>query len=243
MTTLSIVIALLCACVSFIPSSPKEALPPIVIALPPGANPEMASFDDMLSVLYLMENVETVEENARPWLGRYRFTVSAIDGNRYPGIFRAVVAAYQAGGNDEFGKSPRRLLEKWGQKGNDVTHEQLKDFLREQLTDACHLDVLSLTLVSEKHNSARFQVEANGTPALFPLWSHRFNLLFGAYKIDELAIPLGTLVFVIENYVVGYSGAAVAMLISTIITAFFIPNMLRKGTIDLLVSKPISRSA
>jgi ABC-type transport system involved in multi-copper enzyme maturation permease subunit len=31
------------------------------------------------------------------------------------------------------------------------------------------------------------------------------------------------------------------MLLGTIVTAFFIPNMLRKGTVDLLVTKPVHR--
>ena len=33
------------------------------------------------------------------------------------------------------------------------------------------------------------------------------------------------------------------MLIGAIITSFYIPNMLRKGTVDLLIAKPIHRAA
>ena len=35
---------------------------------------------------------------------------------------------------------------------------------------------------------------------------------------------------------------AIALLIGVIITAFFIPNMLRKGSVDLIISKPIGRT-
>src|SRR5204863_726439 len=36
-------------------------------------------------------------------------------------------------------------------------------------------------------------------------------------------------------------GSLVTLLASIIITSFFIPNMLRKGTVDLLIVKPIHR--
>jgi hypothetical protein len=48
--------------------------------------------------------------------------------------------------------------------------------------------------------------------------------------------------YVLEDWIVGWAGAVIALLLSTIITAFFIPNMLRKGAIDLLLAKPIHRS-
>ena len=53
--------------------------------------------------------------------------------------------------------------------------------------------------------------------------------------------PIATYVRFWEDTFINTIGAAVALLISTIITAFFIPNMLRKGTVDMLVVKPISR--
>jgi ABC-type transport system involved in multi-copper enzyme maturation permease subunit len=54
--------------------------------------------------------------------------------------------------------------------------------------------------------------------------------------------PVGDFVQFWESYLVNWIGAAIALLISTIITAFFIPNMLRRGTVDLLLVKPISRT-
>jgi ABC-type transport system involved in multi-copper enzyme maturation permease subunit len=44
------------------------------------------------------------------------------------------------------------------------------------------------------------------------------------------------------DWLVGSIGASVAMLIGIVVTSFFIPNMLRKGTVDLLLVKPIHRS-
>src|SRR5207248_2187452 len=45
----------------------------------------------------------------------------------------------------------------------------------------------------------------------------------------------------IQDQIVNGIGALVALCLSVVITAFFIPNLMRKGSIDLLVSKPIGR--
>jgi ABC-type transport system involved in multi-copper enzyme maturation permease subunit len=47
--------------------------------------------------------------------------------------------------------------------------------------------------------------------------------------------------FLIEQVIVGWIGASITLLVSVIITAFFIPNMLRKGTVDMLIVKPMWR--
>jgi ABC-type transport system involved in multi-copper enzyme maturation permease subunit len=54
-------------------------------------------------------------------------------------------------------------------------------------------------------------------------------------------MPLGFQLYILEDTIIGGLGAWVAILISVIITAFFIPNMLRKGTVDLLLVKPVHR--
>ena len=48
-------------------------------------------------------------------------------------------------------------------------------------------------------------------------------------------------VYVVENYLVSGIGAWVALLVAVIITAGFIPTMLGKGSLDLVVSKPVGR--
>lgn len=71
-------------------------------------------------------------------------------------------------------------------------------------------------------------------------WPHYPVFLF-VLPMRVWRFPIGAFVQFWESYLVNWIGAAVALLISTIITAFFIPNMLRKGTVDLLIVKPISR--
>jgi ABC-type transport system involved in multi-copper enzyme maturation permease subunit len=50
------------------------------------------------------------------------------------------------------------------------------------------------------------------------------------------------MVYWVERWVVNLLVGWVIVLLSVIATAFFIPNMLRRGSVELLLSKPISRS-
>src|SRR5262249_26444513 len=65
-------------------------------------------------------------------------------------------------------------------------------------------------------------------------------LLFGAVPLYTSDRP-GDLAFRLEGWIVGSFGASAVMLLGCIITAFFVPNMLRKGTVDLLLAEPVNR--
>jgi ABC-type transport system involved in multi-copper enzyme maturation permease subunit len=71
-------------------------------------------------------------------------------------------------------------------------------------------------------------------------WPHKIYVLFKAFPPIR-RVPLGMALYFIQDQLVNGLGAGVALLISVVITGFFIPNMLRKGAIDLLISKPIGR--
>ncbi len=88
-----------------------------------------------------------------------------------------------------------------------------------------------------------FELTAHPTPVTFRFWPNKLSLFFGAMPLTgEFGIPLFQQVGFIENVIVGYIGSTIAVLMSIIISAFFIPNMLRKGTVDLLLVKPIRRT-
>jgi ABC-type transport system involved in multi-copper enzyme maturation permease subunit len=84
-----------------------------------------------------------------------------------------------------------------------------------------------------------FVVTTQPTDATRRLWPHEPSLFFGALPLGGNA-PLGSQLFFIGEMVLD-TGSFVALIASIIITAFFIPNMLRKGTVDLLLVKPIHR--
>ncbi len=72
--------------------------------------------------------------------------------------------------------------------------------------------------------------------------SHQVGFLFGAWKTDLGDQPLGEAVALwlqapLVSWIAGWAGIIIAI----VVTAGFIPNMLRKGTIDFLLVKPISR--
>ena len=48
-------------------------------------------------------------------------------------------------------------------------------------------------------------------------------------------------VYWIEDYMVNGFGSWIGILVAVVLTAFFVPNMLRKGTVDMLLVKPIHR--
>jgi hypothetical protein len=96
-----------------------------------------------------------------------------------------------------------------------------------------------------KDGEVDFAVQIRGTSAerTWYDWPHEVSLFFGAIPFTLWHVPVRDQVRFLIEYPVNTWGAALAMLVSTIVTAFFVPNMLRKGTIDLLLVKPISRPA
>jgi ABC-type transport system involved in multi-copper enzyme maturation permease subunit len=88
----------------------------------------------------------------------------------------------------------------------------------------------------------RYRVTTKGTKVDDRLaWRHRVSVLF-AYEIPYFYTSLREGVYVMEKYLVNGAGAWVLLFVAVIITAGFIPSMLAKGSLDLMVSKPIGRT-
>jgi ABC-type transport system involved in multi-copper enzyme maturation permease subunit len=99
-------------------------------------------------------------------------------------------------------------------------------------------------LPSTDANHLRFDVKTKGIKRGFRTrqeWFHQPGLLFGLIPLPIKIFKLEQIVRFIGNDVIGSFGAGSFMLLSCVITSFFIPNMLQKGTVDLLVVKPINR--
>jgi ABC-type transport system involved in multi-copper enzyme maturation permease subunit len=87
----------------------------------------------------------------------------------------------------------------------------------------------------------RAVVEARLNWAEMP-YSRQVGFLFGVWKTEIQEMPLSLVVWLffhtpLITVVAGFGG----IIISLVVTAGFIPNMLQKGTIDFLLVKPISR--
>jgi ABC-type transport system involved in multi-copper enzyme maturation permease subunit len=125
---------------------------------------------------------------------------------------------------------------------NALPAARLEGWIESQFSGIGSLEASSVKLVNEADGAYRFRVVCKASPEAVRTWPQAVYLFFGGWKLAS-SVSIGGVMLLIENYLVGGFGAGIAMLLSTIITAFFIPNMLRKGTVDLLIAKPISRPA
>ncbi len=123
-----------------------------------------------------------------------------------------------------------------------VTPELMEEFIKNQfqVQAGMNSDVNRVVDGVEEPNYA-FDVTTSGGSAVRG-WPHTVKLFFGAVTIARDEAPLGMTLWIIEDQIINGFGGTVALLISLILTAFFIPNMLRKGGVDLLISKPIGRT-
>jgi ABC-type transport system involved in multi-copper enzyme maturation permease subunit len=133
------------------------------------------------------------------------------------------------------------LNDKMREEVNGVTPGQMERFITRQLEVHGTLEPTRVLYRPAAENDLRFVVEAKGRPETYRTWPHAVSYLFGAINPGSES-PIGTNVFSVESGLIGTYGAGIAMLLASVVTAFFIPNMLHKGTIDLLLAKPVRRS-
>jgi ABC-type transport system involved in multi-copper enzyme maturation permease subunit len=124
----------------------------------------------------------------------------------------------------------------------EVTEEQMIAFLKNQFVMFAGVNESDVTLTRKPgvaEPEYKFDVRLRSVSGAKG-WPHGIKVFFGATRPLK-GIPLGTTLYFLQDFIVNGLGAAVTLIISVVITAFFIPNMLRKGSIDLLISKPIGR--
>lgn len=120
-----------------------------------------------------------------------------------------------------------------------VTDDIMADFLRNQfLVHGGMTDVTVKRLTGVAEPQFLFDVEVRGGSSARG-WPHATKALFGAVELANE--PLGKGIIRVEDSLVNGVGGGIAILVTVIFTAFFIPNLMRKGSIDLILSKPVSR--
>ena len=121
-----------------------------------------------------------------------------------------------------------------------VTDDQVVEFLKNQFYIHFGLDAVTIRKKDlPDADRLTFEVEA---PRMMKSrgWPHSIHAPFGAFTVVD-KMPLGSAVKLVLDSLVNGIGGAVLLLISVILTSFFIPNALRKGSLDLMVSKPIGK--
>jgi ABC-type transport system involved in multi-copper enzyme maturation permease subunit len=236
MVALSGVLVLLVASTSFEPTGPEAMMANMLQQLHPppvfGGPRVVGPGDD--AVYYTVKKVAAVDQATDGPQARYRVTITgALPGRPAPEHQPADRA------------NPERDRQTWREqqvrKQEDLLRERFAVFGRRRA-----LEVTEVRLVPPAEgaasNEVAFELMTRPTELTAQFWPHQPALLFGLVPLTGIKAPLGLEVYFIEDLLVNGMGGWVAILISVIITAFFIPNMLRRGTIDLLLVKPLHRT-
>jgi ABC-type transport system involved in multi-copper enzyme maturation permease subunit len=121
-----------------------------------------------------------------------------------------------------------------------VTAADMEEFIKGQFAVHAGMTATVTRVPTAEEPTYAFDVTTAGGSSVRG-WPHKMQMFFGAVTVFDNG-PLGLTLWVIEDQIINGLGGTLLLLIGLIITAFFIPNMLRKGSIDLLLSKPIGRA-
>lgn len=124
----------------------------------------------------------------------------------------------------------------------ELTDRMMEDFIRERLEYHYNAKIESVSRTpAPLQGPQEFKVVT--APSDPRNWPHTVNVFFGAMKLQEMvgSHSLGQVIYFIMNNMVNGIGAGIAIVLGIIITSFYIPNMLRKGSVDLMLAKPITR--
>lgn len=226
---LSLLLAFVLASVSFLPVPAEEALKHMTSKfLVVYRDRGQSLIPERVFVDYQISDLQQLNSAAEPQAGDYRFTLTC------PATkLRQAAQVWNSPASADLGEAPNP---------DSIPDAVVEDYLRGQFAVHGNLEVSSVhKLPSSTADKLALQVETKGTKAVRG-WLHDPCLFFGTVPLRPFRTTLGFAVFWIEDGLVNGLGGWIGILIGVVITAFFIPNMLRKGTIDLLLVKPIHRS-
>jgi ABC-type transport system involved in multi-copper enzyme maturation permease subunit len=168
-----------------------------------------------------VKDFEPTDPAAPPWQTGYRFYLTV-----------------------EFPDAEKAKAARTAEKLPFVHKKALADIERVFQAQFAYLKNIKVTDAESKTpTEMRYLVTAEGAKTgRYQDWPHE-AVFFFVLPAPIWQFPIARYVQFWEDTLINTMGAAVALLISTVITAFFIPNMLRKGTVDMLIVKPISRWA
>ena len=87
-----------------------------------------------------------------------------------------------------------------------------------------------------------FQLTVEPGADLRLLWPHQFSLFGDSLDLTPpRGAPLGLEVLILQKLLTTGLGGSLLLLVSVVVTAAFVPNMIRKGTLELLLVRPLPR--
>jgi len=88
----------------------------------------------------------------------------------------------------------------------------------------------------------RWKMTVSAGKDLKVAWPHRMTLFWGSVQLTpDSGAPLGLQIFILYKLLTTGFGAWIMLLVGVVVTSFFVPNMIRKGTLELLLVRPIPR--
>jgi hypothetical protein len=118
-------------------------------------------------------------------------------------------------------------------------HKEVRQLMREGFKFLNNIEVAENS--SQDPKEVRFAVTTHGTKVEDALaWRYEPSVLF-AVRLPFFHTSLREGVYFIENTLVGGLGAWVAVLVGVVVTSSFVPNLLEKGAVELILAKPVRR--
>ncbi len=232
---LALLFVLFCFSISFEPVTAKEALNDLVGRFNRVVGGSGMDFSSrrFSSLEFKAEEIEELGEGADHLSGGYKFRLTA----RPVEEFYRVVNLDRALRKGEVKSVHQDPVE---ESGGDVPEPAEKDQLRYLKRHFSRGGFPWPTIdVSEP---GVFVVQCKPVVEQHVRGGHKMGILFGAWDVPLKGTSVNTVVMgfqlMFAEYIAGFFG----VILSLIFTAFFIPGMLEKGNIEILVSKPISRS-
>jgi hypothetical protein len=249
MVFLSLAVILFIAGISYTPAPADEAIPGIV-----RSQAFRQSYADrgksivpiQHGLKFEVNNIKALTDQADPSARDH--VLELIVHERLPFMLHSVVHSWL--NKAEFGdKTPRDP--QTDAAAVRVSDAEIVEYLTNQFSMAGNLEIAEIERIdavdedgkaaAPKAGTHTFQVTTKGKTGVRG-WPHSVSLFFGLVTLPEMfQNSLGRCVYFIEDTLIGGIGAWVAILVGVVISSFFIPNMLRKGTIDMLLAKPIRR--
>jgi ABC-type transport system involved in multi-copper enzyme maturation permease subunit len=122
-----------------------------------------------------------------------------------------------------------------------VTDDMIREFFGVELEREIQTPITGFEQVPTEKPHERVYKITTGPTTEPRVWPVKWSLGFGAYE-DDSPVALGVIVYRIQDYILNSVGGLIIIMIAVIVTSFFIPNMLRPGSVVMLLSKPISRT-
>lgn len=176
-------------------------------------------YADMGSPEFTARNVKA-SNPAEPWKSDYAFEV--------------VVGTASPEARAKFKEGVRAA-------GTPASRAGVKTLIQATFPNLENVEVASVPAEEVAPSEVVYAVTSRGTSSKdVTEWRHEPSLFF-FYDVPFLMMSPREYIYLIEKWLINGAGAWLLLAVSVVVTAGFVPNMLGKGTIDLLVSKPVSK--